>query len=131
MPSNQQCLDSVEKQVDNIYPIVQSSEEYKEVTQSDDFQLQSDVGLRFSEPGSATEDLNVLIKGYFEVKVVLGGFYDQVAIGLTTDQNFNQHSHVQEQFVGYTKGSIGLHADDGKCYINGEQSFAYSNSFSS
>lgn len=66
------------------------------------------------------------IRAYFEVKVILGGFYDQLAIGLTSSADFP----LQDQFVGYAQGSIGLHADDGKCFINGE-SMEYSSPYGS
>ena len=67
-----------------------------------------------------------MIKAYFEVKVILGGFFDQVAVGLTVSQIFP----VEDMFVGYMQGSIGFHGDDGKCYINGD-SFEYSSPYSS
>ena len=52
---------------------------------------------------------------YFEVKVVLGGLYDQIAVGVTTDSLY-----PLDEFAGYKENSIAYHADDGKCYINGE-----------
>lgn len=55
---------------------------------------------------------------------MLGGFYDQVAIGLTNDPDFP----VSDTFVGYVPGSIGFHGDDGKCYNNGE-SFEYTSPY--
>ena len=36
----------------------------------------------------------------------------------------------QDQVIGYANGSIGFHADDGKCYINGD-SFEYSSPYGS
>ena len=57
---------------------------------------------------------------------MLGGFYDQVAIGLTNQANFPE----SDTFVGYVDGSIGFHADDGKCFINGD-SFEYSSPYGS
>ena len=64
------------------------------------------------------------IAGYFECKIMLGGFYDQVAIGLTSDPNFSEN----DMFIGYTSGSIGFHGDDGKCYNAGE-SFEYASPY--
>ena len=57
---------------------------------------------------------------------MLGGFYDQVAIGLTNQANFPE----SDTFIGSVDGSIGFHADDGKCFINGD-SFEYSSPFGS
>lgn len=67
-----------------------------------------------------------LIKAYFEVKIILGGFYDQVAVGLTSSANYP----TEDMFIGYMEGSIGFHGDDGKCYIKGE-SFEYSSPYGS
>jgi len=56
---------------------------------------------------------------YFEVEVILGGTYDQIAVGLTTDSEY-----PLDEFAGYKEISIAFHGDDGKCYING-QSITY------
>ena len=63
--------------------------------------------------------------GYFEIKVVLGGFYNQVAIGVTTDAFY-----PLSEFIGYQNNSVSYHGDDGKCYINGH-SFTYGPKFGS
>ena len=55
---------------------------------------------------------------------MLGGFFDQIAIGLTSDPNFP----INDTFVGYVGGSIGFHGDDGKCYNNGD-SFEYASPY--
>lgn len=55
---------------------------------------------------------------------MLGGFYDQIAIGVTSDPHFP----VSDTFVGYAPGSIGFHGDEGKCYSGGE-SFEYASPF--
>jgi hypothetical protein len=52
--------------------------------------------------------------GYFEVEIIMGGYYDQIAIGLTTLDQFSP-----SEFTGYINDSIGYHGDDGKCYVNG------------
>ena len=63
--------------------------------------------------------------GYFEVKVLLGGFYDQIAIGVTSNSSF-----PLGEFAGYQAHSVAYHADDGKCYMEGT-SFAYSSRYGS
>jgi hypothetical protein len=60
---------------------------------------------------------------YYEVEILSGGFYDQLAIGLTNNDNFPMN-----EFVGYTGDSIGYHGDDGKCFINGN-GFTYGTRF--
>ena len=49
----------------------------------------------------------------------MGGLYDQVAVGVTTNL-----SYPLDEFAGYKDNSIAYHADDGKCYLNG-QSLGY------
>lgn len=61
------------------------------------------------------EDPTNLTSGYFEVEILIGGTYDQIAIGLTDDA-----SYPLEEFAGYKEMSIAFHGDDGKCYINGQ-----------
>jgi hypothetical protein len=61
--------------------------------------------------------------GYYEVEILSGGFYDQLAFGLTNNENFPVN-----EFVGYTSDSIGYHGDDGKCFING-MGFTYGTRF--
>lgn len=51
---------------------------------------------------------------YYEVKILIGGLYDQIAVGVTDDSNYPQN-----EFAGYKHNSIAFHADDGKCYVNG------------
>ena len=51
---------------------------------------------------------------YFEVKVLIGGLYDQIAVGIT-----NNKDYPLNEFAGYKNNSIAFHADDGKCYVNG------------
>eukprot|EP01022_Parablepharisma_sp_SALTPOND_P017455 TRINITY_DN278_c0_g1_i1.p1 TRINITY_DN278_c0_g1~~TRINITY_DN278_c0_g1_i1.p1 ORF type:complete len:480 (+),score=32.61 TRINITY_DN278_c0_g1_i1:1861-3300(+) len=63
--------------------------------------------------------------GYFEVEILLGGTYDQIAIGLTTDENY-----PLDEFAGYKDISVAFHGDDGKCYISG-QSITYGCKFGS
>lgn len=63
--------------------------------------------------------------GYFEVRVLLGGFYDQIAIGVTSNPSF-----PLAEFAGYQAHSVAYHADDGKCYMEGT-SFAYSSRYGS
>ena len=50
----------------------------------------------------------------------MGGFYDQLAIGVTSNPSF-----PLGEFAGYQAHSVAYHADDGKCYKEGD-SFAYS-----
>ncbi len=69
------------------------------------------VGPEFSEEmGEAS-----LTVGYYEVEVLLGGTYDQIAVGLTTDENY-----PIDEFAGYKDVSVAYHGDDGKCYIGGQ-----------
>jgi hypothetical protein len=44
----------------------------------------------------------------------MGGFYDQIAIGLTSIENYPLND-----FAGYLPDSVGYHGDDGKCYVHG------------
>ena len=60
------------------------------------------------------DNLGSLTQSYFEVKVLIGGLYDQIAIGLT-----NNPAYPLQEFAGYKPHSLAYHADDGKCYING------------
>ena len=53
--------------------------------------------------------------GYYEVEIKLGGFYDQNAIGWTTN-----HQYPKDEFAGYLEDSIAYHGDDGTVYLNGE-----------
>jgi hypothetical protein len=53
--------------------------------------------------------------GYYEVEIKLGGFYDQNAIGFTTN-----HAYPKDEFAGYLEDSIAYHGDDGTVYLNGE-----------
>lgn len=53
--------------------------------------------------------------GYFETEIKLGGFYDQIAIGVTTNKYF-----LKTEFAGYLPNSIAYHGDDGKCFLNGK-----------
>ena len=62
---------------------------------------------------------------YFEVEVVIGGYYDQIAIGVTTNDNYPIN-----EFAGYLENSIGYHGDDGKCFVNSIP-FTYGNKFGS
>lgn len=50
---------------------------------------------------------------YFETEIIMGGYFDQIAIGLTTVQNYPTN-----EFAGYLGNSVGYHGDDGKCYVN-------------
>lgn len=47
--------------------------------------------------------------------MTIGGLYDQVAVGLTNNQSYSL-----SDFAGYKDNSIAYHADDGKCYLNGQ-----------
>jgi hypothetical protein len=60
---------------------------------------------------------------YYEVEILSGGFYDQLAVGLTNNDCFPTN-----EFVGYTADSVGYHGDDGKCFINGV-GFTYGTKF--
>lgn len=51
---------------------------------------------------------------YFEVKILLGGFYDQVAVGFTSDAFYSM-----TEFAGYQPGSIAYHGDEGQVFTNG------------
>lgn len=48
---------------------------------------------------------------YIEIKVVCGGYFDQVAIGLSVNSM---------TVPGYQLNSIGWHGDDGKLYKDGQ-----------
>lgn len=54
--------------------------------------------------------------GYFEVEILMGGYYDQIAIGVTNISNYTIN-----EFAGYSNDSVGYHGDDGKCYVHGCQ----------
>lgn len=45
----------------------------------------------------------------------MGGYYDQIAIGLTSNLKY-----PTTEFAGYLEESVGYHGDDGKCYANSE-----------
>lgn len=62
---------------------------------------------------------------YFEVQIILGGYYDQIAIGVSCDQDFPLN-----EFAGYQPNSIGYHGDDGRCYVNSSE-FDYGIKFGS
>jgi hypothetical protein len=62
---------------------------------------------------------------YYEVEILMGGYYDQIAVGLTNLDNFPFN-----EFAGYTNDSIGYHGDDGKCYVHGN-SYSYGTKFGS
>jgi hypothetical protein len=55
----------------------------------------------------------------------MGGYYDQIAIGLTNNENFPLN-----EFAGYINDSVGYHGDDGKCYVNGNN-YVYGTKFGS
>jgi hypothetical protein len=69
------------------------------------------------------ENNNEETAAYYEVEIISGGFYDQIAIGLTSNDNF-----PTDVFVGYIPESIGYHGDDGKCFLNGNN-FTYGTRF--
>jgi hypothetical protein len=52
---------------------------------------------------------------YFEIDVLFGGAYDQLALGMTADQEYPYN-----QYAGYKQGSIGYHSDDGSVFLNGK-----------
>lgn len=62
---------------------------------------------------------------YFEIEIVMGGYYDQIAIGVTTNENYPSN-----EFAGYLNDSVGYHGDDGKCFVN-SNSFTYGTKFGS
>ena len=55
----------------------------------------------------------------------MGGYYDQIAIGLTNIESFPIN-----EFAGYISDSIGYHGDDGKCYAHGN-GYSYGTKFGS
>jgi hypothetical protein len=55
----------------------------------------------------------------------MGGYYDQIAIGITNNKNFNEC-----EFAGYSIESVGYHGDDGKCYVHGS-AYNYGTKFGS
>ncbi len=55
----------------------------------------------------------------------MGGYYDQIAIGVTNIDNFPLN-----EFAGYIPDSIGYHGDDGKCYVHGNN-YSYGTKFGS
>jgi hypothetical protein len=63
---------------------------------------------------SSEVDLDGIL-GYYEVEIKLGGFYDQIAVGFSTSNNY-----PKDEFAGYLDGSISFHGDDGKIYLNGK-----------
>ena len=52
---------------------------------------------------------------YFETRILCGGLFDQVAVGISTDNDF-----PLTEFAGYRPGSVAYHSDDGKVYLNGK-----------
>jgi hypothetical protein len=62
---------------------------------------------------------------YFEVEILMGGYYDQIAIGITNNKNFNV-----SEFAGYSLESVGYHGDDGKCFVHGSP-YTYGTKFGS
>jgi hypothetical protein len=63
--------------------------------------------------------------GYFEVEILMGGYYDQIAIGVTNIPNY-----PLTEFAGYSNDSVGYHGDDGKCYVHGSP-YTYGTKFGS
>ena len=66
----------------------------------------------FSETSEAQERNSTL--AYFEVTVAMGGVYDQIAVGVT-----NNEEYPLQEFAGYKEDSLAYHADEGNCYVNG------------
>ena len=52
---------------------------------------------------------------YFEINIIIGGTYDQIGIGITSNPYYSA-----SEFAGYNEDSIGYHGDDGKAYLRGE-----------
>ena len=51
------------------------------------------------------------------MEIKLGGFYDQIAVGLTTRKNY-----PEKEFAGYIDQSVAFHGDDGRYFVNGKVS---------
>jgi hypothetical protein len=62
---------------------------------------------------------------YFEVEIIMGGYYDQIAIGVTSIPIYQSN-----EFAGYLQDSVGYHGDDGKCFAN-SQGYNYGVKFGS
>jgi hypothetical protein len=58
------------------------------------------------------EDTDCVVAGYYEVTLDSAGYYDQIAIGLTSDVD----SYPLTEFVGYHEKSIAFHCDTGSYF---------------
>eukprot|EP00347_Sterkiella_histriomuscorum_P003756 403363071 len=94
---------------------------FKNIDNFDSFRCQSDEIDELEEE----EQKYQRSLAYYEVKINMGGFYDQLAIGIT-----NNSSYSLTEFAGYHQHSIAYHADDGKVYVNGK-SIVYASRYGS
>jgi hypothetical protein len=67
------------------------------------------------------EEADCVVAGYYEVILESAGYYDQIAIGLTSDVD----SYPLTEFVGYHEKSIAFHCDSGFYFQEGS-SYPYS-----
>jgi hypothetical protein len=86
---------------------------------------QNEILLQLENPNQVIESEDEETFYYFEVQIILGGYYDQIAIGVTCDQHFPLN-----ELAGYLPNSVGYHGDDGRCYVNSTE-FEYGVKFGS